>query len=257
MELHYAHAYTMASFLSALNRRDDGYGGSRENRVRLPLEVYRAVRARGERAVRGRLPVPGRGVHPGRQQRRGRGLVRRASSRGPGWTTSRSPRAASSRTPSSRGSAGPRYPYTGPQRLRVHADRALGRARAVRAEPGSDRAPCGRRCAPRGAGRRWWCRAASRPSSRRRSCSGAARPTSSPPPARAWPTPTGSGSSGSGLRRRGAALRLHQLLRGPRPGAQAGDLQALGPLGSRRGDAPLTADGRRRLVAPAWEPAAR
>jgi 2,4-dienoyl-CoA reductase-like NADH-dependent reductase (Old Yellow Enzyme family) len=46
VELHYAHAYTMASFLSAKNDRADGYGGSRENRVRLPLEVYRAVRER-------------------------------------------------------------------------------------------------------------------------------------------------------------------------------------------------------------------
>ncbi|MBI3097165.1 MAG: NADH:flavin oxidoreductase [Planctomycetes bacterium] len=45
VELHYAHAYTMASFLSALNDRPDGYGGPREHRVRLPLEVYRAVRA--------------------------------------------------------------------------------------------------------------------------------------------------------------------------------------------------------------------
>jgi 2,4-dienoyl-CoA reductase-like NADH-dependent reductase (Old Yellow Enzyme family) len=44
VELHYAHAYTMAGFLSALNDRSDGYGGPRENRVRLPLEVYRAVR---------------------------------------------------------------------------------------------------------------------------------------------------------------------------------------------------------------------
>jgi 2,4-dienoyl-CoA reductase-like NADH-dependent reductase (Old Yellow Enzyme family) len=46
VELHYAHAYTMAGFLSALNDRTDGYGGSRENRVRLPLEVYRAARNR-------------------------------------------------------------------------------------------------------------------------------------------------------------------------------------------------------------------
>jgi dimethylglycine catabolism A len=46
VELHFAHAYTMASFLSAKNNRSDGYGGSRENRVRLPLEVYRAVRER-------------------------------------------------------------------------------------------------------------------------------------------------------------------------------------------------------------------
>src|SRR5689334_7698224 len=46
VELHYAHAYTMASFLSALNDRPDGYGGSREGRVRLPLEVYARVRER-------------------------------------------------------------------------------------------------------------------------------------------------------------------------------------------------------------------
>jgi 2,4-dienoyl-CoA reductase-like NADH-dependent reductase (Old Yellow Enzyme family) len=46
VELHYAHAYTMASFLSRLNVRDDGYGGPREHRVRLPLEVLAAVRAR-------------------------------------------------------------------------------------------------------------------------------------------------------------------------------------------------------------------
>ncbi len=46
VELHYAHAYTMAGFLSALNDRDDGYGGPRENRIRLPLEVYQAVRKR-------------------------------------------------------------------------------------------------------------------------------------------------------------------------------------------------------------------
>lgn len=44
VELHYAHAYTMASFLSATNTRTDGYGGALENRLRLPLEVYAAVR---------------------------------------------------------------------------------------------------------------------------------------------------------------------------------------------------------------------
>jgi 2,4-dienoyl-CoA reductase-like NADH-dependent reductase (Old Yellow Enzyme family) len=46
IELHFAHAYTMASFLSALNTRTDGYGGPREHRVRLPLEVVAAVRGR-------------------------------------------------------------------------------------------------------------------------------------------------------------------------------------------------------------------
>jgi 2,4-dienoyl-CoA reductase-like NADH-dependent reductase (Old Yellow Enzyme family) len=44
VELHYAHAYTMASFLSARNTRPDSYGGPRENRVRLPLEVFARVR---------------------------------------------------------------------------------------------------------------------------------------------------------------------------------------------------------------------
>ncbi|MCA8973067.1 MAG: NADH:flavin oxidoreductase, partial [Planctomycetes bacterium] len=45
VELHYAHAYTMASFLSRTNARDDGYGGSQQARLRLPLEVFAAVRA--------------------------------------------------------------------------------------------------------------------------------------------------------------------------------------------------------------------
>ncbi|MDC1210323.1 NADH:flavin oxidoreductase [Porticoccaceae bacterium] len=43
VELHYAHAYTMASFLSATNSRSDGYGGDVQSRVRLPLEVLQAV----------------------------------------------------------------------------------------------------------------------------------------------------------------------------------------------------------------------
>ena len=46
VELHCAHAYTLASFLSPHNTRSDGYGGPREKRVRLPLEVLAAVRAR-------------------------------------------------------------------------------------------------------------------------------------------------------------------------------------------------------------------
>ena len=44
VELHYAHAYTMASFLSRTNTREDGYGGNKENRVKLPLEVFHQVR---------------------------------------------------------------------------------------------------------------------------------------------------------------------------------------------------------------------
>jgi 2,4-dienoyl-CoA reductase-like NADH-dependent reductase (Old Yellow Enzyme family) len=45
VELHFAHAYTMASFLSRSNTRNDEYGGSMTNRVRLPLEVFAQVRA--------------------------------------------------------------------------------------------------------------------------------------------------------------------------------------------------------------------
>ncbi|QRN80356.1 MAG: SDR family NAD(P)-dependent oxidoreductase, partial [Nocardiopsis sp. BM-2018] len=46
LELHYAHGYLLSSFISPLtNRREDEYGGSLENRMRYPLEVFRAVRA--------------------------------------------------------------------------------------------------------------------------------------------------------------------------------------------------------------------
>ena len=46
IELHCAHGYLLHSFLSPLvNRRDDRYGGSLENRMRLPLRVAEAVRA--------------------------------------------------------------------------------------------------------------------------------------------------------------------------------------------------------------------
>jgi len=45
LELHYAHGYLMSSFITPLtNKRSDEYGGSLENRMRFPLEVYRAVR---------------------------------------------------------------------------------------------------------------------------------------------------------------------------------------------------------------------
>jgi anthraniloyl-CoA monooxygenase len=45
LELHCAHGYLFASFLSPLtNRRTDEYGGSIENRLRYPLEVFTAMR---------------------------------------------------------------------------------------------------------------------------------------------------------------------------------------------------------------------
>jgi anthraniloyl-CoA monooxygenase len=46
LEVHAAHGYLLSSFLSPVaNRRTDEYGGSLENRLRFPLEVFDAVRA--------------------------------------------------------------------------------------------------------------------------------------------------------------------------------------------------------------------
>ena len=46
LELHCAHGYLLSTFISPLtNQREDDYGGSLENRMRYPLEVFDAVRA--------------------------------------------------------------------------------------------------------------------------------------------------------------------------------------------------------------------
>jgi anthraniloyl-CoA monooxygenase len=45
LELHCAHGYLLSSFISPLtNQRTDGYGGSLDNRLRFPLEVFGAMR---------------------------------------------------------------------------------------------------------------------------------------------------------------------------------------------------------------------
>jgi 2,4-dienoyl-CoA reductase-like NADH-dependent reductase (Old Yellow Enzyme family) len=54
LQLHFAHGYLLAGFLSPLtNLRDDDYGGDPERRARFPIEVFDAVRA----AWPDRLPV--------------------------------------------------------------------------------------------------------------------------------------------------------------------------------------------------------
>jgi len=46
LEIHAAHGYLLSSFITPLtNRRTDDYGGSLENRMRYPLEIFHAVRA--------------------------------------------------------------------------------------------------------------------------------------------------------------------------------------------------------------------
>ena len=68
LEMHTAHGYLLHQFLSPIsNKRTDQYGGSLENRMRFPLEVFEAVRAAfperqagrharlGDRLGRGRL----------------------------------------------------------------------------------------------------------------------------------------------------------------------------------------------------------
>jgi anthraniloyl-CoA monooxygenase len=46
LELHCAHGYLLSSFISPLsNQRSDGYGGPLEQRLRFPVEVFKAVRA--------------------------------------------------------------------------------------------------------------------------------------------------------------------------------------------------------------------
>ena len=70
LELHMAHGYLLASFISPLtNTRADEYGGSLENRIRFPLEVFDVCRRTwpGEKPMSARISavdwVPG-GVEP-------------------------------------------------------------------------------------------------------------------------------------------------------------------------------------------------
>jgi 2,4-dienoyl-CoA reductase-like NADH-dependent reductase (Old Yellow Enzyme family) len=64
IEIHTAHGYLLASFLSPVsNTRNDEYGGDRQGRMRLPLEIVEAVRKGSPRrpgsSRHTRCPLPG------------------------------------------------------------------------------------------------------------------------------------------------------------------------------------------------------
>jgi len=113
VELHYAHAYTMASFLSRQNTRADGYGGSLEERARLPLEVLAAVRGRvgrdftvgirflGDEGIRGGSDVTDACAFGVRFARAGADVL--SISRGGKFEDARAPKVGEAI-----------YPYTGP-----------------------------------------------------------------------------------------------------------------------------------------------
>ncbi len=86
LELHCAHGYLLSSFITPVsNQRTDEYGGSLENRMRYPLEVFRAVRAvwPGEKPISVRISandwVGEEGVTPKRPSRSPASCRRRAS----------------------------------------------------------------------------------------------------------------------------------------------------------------------------------
>ena len=113
VELHYAHAYTMASFLSATNDRNDEYGGSPAGRVRLPLEVLAHVRKRlcepytvgcrmlAEECVPGGSLVPDSCLHAVEFARAGIDFI--SLSRGGKFDDAQQPKVGEAA-----------YPYTGP-----------------------------------------------------------------------------------------------------------------------------------------------
>ena len=235
VELHYAHAYTMASFLSALNTRDDGYGGPREHRVRLPLEVIAAVRARvgaervvgcrflGDDVVEGGNRVDDAAWFGGRA-RRAPGLDFLSVSKGGKFEDAKQPKVGRAA-----------YPYTGPSGYECMPTVFSDAARPVRAQRRARRPRSARAVREAGldhAGRRR--RRHLRRSSRPRRCSRAARPTSSRRRARRLADPDWFLKMRARPRRRDPPLRVHQLLRGARPAAQAGHLQAVGSRRARR-----------------------
>ena len=157
-----------------------------------------------------------------------------SSSRVRASTSSRSRRAASSRMRSSRRSAGPSYPYTGQSGYEcmptIYSD-ARGPFAPQRAARRDDPRRGPRRRARR---RRSSLPAASASSRRPKACSLRGEADLVASARQSLADPDWFQKIRAGPRRRDPALRVHELLRGARPAAQAGDLQAVGSRGARR-----------------------
>lgn len=226
VELHYAHAYTMASFLSRLNTRTDGYGGSLENRVRLPREVLAAVRERvGEDYVVGIRYLGDEVIEGGSRIEDAVGTG--SGSPRPAWIISPCRKAGGSRTPSSRRSARPstrtrasRATSACPRCSRTSAAPSAAtcrwprRSAAPSARPATDARRHERRHLDLRAGGR-------DPRARRSGLCGGGAPDARRPRLVQEDPPR--------VRSPRAPRRVHELLRGARPAPQAGHLQALGP----------------------------
>ncbi|MFT3775828.1 MAG: hypothetical protein QM820_61575 [Minicystis sp.] len=148
VELHYAHAYTMASFLSARNTRTDGYGGPREQRIRLPLEVFAAARARvGARYALGCRFLCDEVIEGGNRVDDATYFGVEFARAGIGFPLPVDRRQIRGLEATEGGRGG--LSLHRPERLRVHAHRPLRRARAIR-EAGIQAGPHPRGRAGRG-----------------------------------------------------------------------------------------------------------
>ena len=211
VELHFAHAYTMASFLSARNTREDGYGGSREGRIRLALEVLSAVRERvGRRATVGCRMLGDEVIEGGTRIDDAAWFAARFAEAGMDFVSvSKGGKFEDARQPKVGAAA---YPYTGESghecmpTVRIDAPGPFGRnlplSRAIR-EAVHAVAPA----VPVGCG-------GSGPSTKRRTRSPAATATSSPLRDSPSPTPTGSGRSSSAAATTCAAASTRTTARG-------------------------------------------
>ena len=253
VELHYAHAYTMASFLSRLNTRDDGYGGRREDRVRLPLEVLRAVRrAVGRDFVVGIRFLGDEVIEGGNRLEDAAWFGVRFAEAGVDFlSVSKGGKFEDAKQPKVGEAV---YPYTGRSGYECmptvisDARGPFGRnvplAAAIRARRARRR--------PRHAGRhhrRHLRLRAGRGDPRR-----AARPTSSPPRARPWPIPTGSARSASAAAHVVRRCEFTNYCEG----LDQQHKQVTCKLWDREGldepDVRLASDGKRRLGPPSWQP---